>query len=92
MKIIKAYLMGMALLVLFPFFVYSQLLDPVQYELITVPDSIEAGEVFDVVIEADIESPWHLYSILNDPDAGPYPTSFSSASDQMAIAGEVTET
>jgi len=92
MKIIKAYLMGMALLVLFPFFVYSQLLDPVQYELITVPDSVEAGEVFDVVIEADIESPWHLYSILNDPDAGPYPTSFSSASDQMAIAGEVTET
>jgi len=84
--------MGMALLVLFPFFVYSQLLDPVQYELITVPDSVEAGEVFDVVIEADIESPWHLYSILNDPDAGPYPTSFSSASDQMAIAGEVTET
>lgn len=82
----------MALLVLFPFFVYSQLLDPVQYELITVPDSVEAGEVFDVVIEADIESPWHLYSILNDPDAGPYPTSFSSASDQMAIAGEVTET
>lgn len=67
-------------------------MDPVQYELITVPDSVEAGEVFDVVIEADIESPWHLYSILNDPDAGPYPTSFSSASDQMAIAGEVTET
>tara|TARA_R100001143_G_C3361275_1_gene136321 strand:+ start:35454 stop:37379 length:1926 start_codon:yes stop_codon:yes gene_type:complete len=92
MKIIKAYLMGMALLALFPFFVYSQLLDPVDYELITVPESVEAGEVFEVVIEADIESPWHLYSILNHPDAGPYPTSFSSASDNMAIAGEVTET
>lgn len=92
MKIIKAYLMGLALLALFPFFVYSQLLDPVDYKLISIPESVEAGEIFEVVIEAEIESPWHLYSILNHPDAGPYPTSFSSASNKMAIAGEIRET
>ena len=76
----------------FPFFVYSQLLDPVSYELISIPESAEAGEVFEVVIEAEIEGAWHLYSILNDPAAGPYPTTFSSASNSMAIAGEITET
>ncbi len=84
--------MGIALMAVFPFFVYSQLLDPVSYELISIPESAEAGEVFEVVIEAEIEGAWHLYSILNDPAAGPYPTTFSSASNSMAIAGEITET
>lgn len=84
--------MGIALMAVFPFFVYSQLLDPVSYELISIPESAEAGEVFEVVIEAEIEGAWHLYSILNDPAAGPYPTTFSSASNNMAIAGEITET
>ena len=84
--------MGIALMAMFPFFVYSQLLDPVSYELISIPDSARAGEIFDVVIEAEIEGDWHLYSILNDPDAGPYPTTFSSASHNMAIAGVIEET
>jgi thiol:disulfide interchange protein DsbD len=92
MKVIKSTLMGIALMAVFPFFVYSQLLDPVSYELISIPESAEAGEVFEVVIEAEIEGAWHLYSILNDPAAGPYPTTFSSASNSMAIAGEITET
>ena len=85
-------LLGIALFVLSPFFVYAQLLDPVDYKLIEVPESAEAGEVFNVVVEATIEGDWHLYSVLNDPDAGPYPTTFSSGSSNMAIAGEVEET
>lgn len=83
--------MGIALTVLSPFFVYGQLLDPVDYTVITVPDTARAGDVFDVTVAATIEGDWHLYSVLNDPDAGPFPTSFSSFSSDMAVAGAVTE-
>lgn len=89
---IKIGLLGIALFVLSPFFVYGQLIDPVQYQIVNSPDTTEAGEVFDVIIEASIDGDWHLYSVLNDPDAGPFPTSFSSSSSNMAIAGEVKET
>lgn len=85
-------LLGIALIALSPFFVQAQLLDPVQYEVTAIPDSVEAGAVFEVQVRAEIEGDWHLYSILNDPDAGPFPTSFSSGSDALAIAGTVTET
>lgn len=87
----KIGLMGIALLVLSPFFVYGQLLDPVNYTVTNVPDSVEAGAIFEVTVEATIDGQWHLYSILNDPDAGPYPTSFSSGSSEMSIIGDVTE-
>lgn len=83
--------MGIALFVLSPFFVYGQLLDPVDYTLSEAPDTVQAGEVFNVIIDASIDGEWHLYSILNDPDAGPYPTQFSTPSTNMAIAGEVIE-
>jgi len=74
-----------------PFFVYGQLLDPVDYQITGHPETVAAGEVFNVTVEATIDGDWHLYSVLNDPDAGPYPTTFSSASNQMAVAGEVEE-
>lgn len=83
--------MGIVFWALSPFFVYGQLLDPVDYKIISAPETVRAGEVFNVTIEADIEGEWHLYSILNDPDAGPFPTAFSSGSADMAIAGDVTE-
>ncbi|MDX1642564.1 MAG: protein-disulfide reductase DsbD family protein, partial [Balneolaceae bacterium] len=86
-----AFIMGIALYALFPFFVYGQLLDPVDYTLTESPDTVQAGEVFNVTVEATIEGDWHLYSILNDPDAGPYPTEFSTPSSDMAIAGDVEE-
>ncbi len=86
------FVLGIVLLALSPFFVYGQLLDPVDYELVEAPETARAGEVFNVTVEATIEGDWHLYSILNDPDAGPYPTTFSSGSSQMAIAGDIEET
>ncbi|WP_234572678.1 protein-disulfide reductase DsbD family protein [Rhodohalobacter sp. 614A] len=86
-----AFIMGIALFALSPFFVYGQLLDPVDYTLAEAPDSARAGEVFNVIVEASIDGNWHLYSISNDPDAGPYPTQFSTPSSDMAIAGDVQE-
>jgi thiol:disulfide interchange protein len=85
-------IMGIALWALSPFFVYGQLLDPVNYMITQSPESVQAGEVFNVQVEATIDGEWHLYSVLNDPDAGPYPTTFSSGSSNMTVAGEVMET
>ncbi|GAA5521309.1 thiol:disulfide interchange protein DsbD [Fodinibius salicampi] len=79
------------MVMLSPFFVYSQVLDPVSYTITEAPEEIAAGEVAEITIEASIEGEWHLYSIANDPDAGPYPTQFSSANPDMAIAGDVSE-
>ncbi|TVR31428.1 MAG: hypothetical protein EA390_06495 [Balneolaceae bacterium] len=84
-------IMGIAFWALSPFFVYGQLLDPVDYKIIHSPERVEAGEVFNVSVEATIEGEWHLYSVLNDPDAGPYPTTFSSGSSSMTVAGQVKE-
>jgi thiol:disulfide interchange protein len=85
------FILGIALWALSPFFVYGQLLDPVDYTLTGVPETAMAGEVFHVVVETTIDGEWYLYSIHNAPDAGPYPTQFSSASAGMAIAGDVEE-
>jgi thiol:disulfide interchange protein len=84
--------MGIALWALSPFFVYGQLLDPVDYRIIESPETVQAGEIFNVRVEATIDGDWHLYSIHNDPAAGPYPTTFSSGSSGMAIAGSIEET
>jgi len=88
---IKSGLLGIALLALSPFFVYGQLLDPVDYEITDMPQTVQAGEIFNVTVEASIKGEWHLYSILNDPDAGPYPTTFSSGNSQLAIADDPVE-
>lgn len=85
------FLMGIVFMALSPFFVYAQLLDPVDYRITNSPETVQAGEVFTVEVEATIEGEWHLYSVLNDPDAGPYPTTFSSGSGDMAVAGDVEE-
>lgn len=74
-----------------PFFLYAQIPDPVKYEVSEIPDTVKAGEVFEIVVEASIEGKWHLYSVLNDPDAGPYPTQFSAKSPNFVLAGEMSE-
>ena len=83
--------MGIIILVLSPFFVWGQMLDPVSYTVTDAPDNVKAGQVFEVTVTASIDGEWHLYSVANDPDAGPYPTQFSSANPDMAVAGEVSE-
>lgn len=85
------FLMGIALFVLSPFFVCAQLLDPVKYTLTEMPDTVKAGQVFEVTVEASIDKGWHLYSILNDPGAGPYPTQFSTPIPEMVITGDIEE-
>lgn len=83
--------MGITLFVLSPFFVSAQLLDPVEYTIVEMPDTVSAGESFDITIQAIIDENWHLYSVSNDPDAGPYPTQFSSVTPNMRIVGDVEE-
>lgn len=90
-KTLKSFLLGIALLVLSPFFIQAQMLDPVSLEVTQAPESVKAGETFEITVKANIEGKWHLYSINNDPDAGPYPTQFSSANGQLAIAGKMEE-
>lgn len=74
-----------------PFFVQAQMLDPVSFDVISAPEEVKAGEVFEVTVKAAIEGKWHLYSIHNDPDAGPYPTRFSSANPGLQIVGDIEE-
>ncbi len=83
--------MGIIILMLSPFFVYAQLLDPVSFRVADAPGQVKAGEPFEVVVKATIDGEWHLYSTANDPDAGPYPTQFSSKNTQLELAGDVQE-
>ena len=84
-------LMGIIVMMLSPFFVQGQMLDPVSYEVIAAPSEVQAGEVFEITVKATIDGDWHLYSINNDPDAGPYPTQFSSADSDLAITEIIEE-
>lgn len=84
-------IMGIIILMLSPFLIQAQIPDPVKFNVVNSPDEVLAGDVFEVEIEASIEGDWHLYSILNDKDAGPFPTEFSAATDNFVIAGEVRE-
>ncbi|MCG2588294.1 protein-disulfide reductase DsbD domain-containing protein [Rhodohalobacter sulfatireducens] len=87
----QIFFMGIALFALSPFFVQAQLLDPVSYSVSERPDTVQAGEVFEVTVQASIDENWHLYSTLNHPDLGPYPTQFTAGSSNFVIAGTVTE-
>lgn len=92
MKVFKTMLVGTILGMLFPLFVSAQIPDPVKFEVIEIPDQVEAGAVFNVMLSASIEGDWHLYSVLNAPDAGPFPTKFSAKSPNFVLAGDVVET
>lgn len=74
-----------------PFFVYAQDMDPVTYEITEAPEEVLAGEAFEITVKATIEGQWHLYSVKNDPSAGPYPTQFSSANPLLIVNGEISE-
>lgn len=84
-------IMGITILVLSPFFLSAQIPDPVKFNVSGSPEQVKAGERFAVTIEASIEGDWHLYSILNAKDAGPFPTEFSAKGDNFVIVDEVKE-
>lgn len=79
-------------MMLSPFFIQAQMLDPVSYTVTEAPEEVKSGESFTITVQADIEGDWHLYSVNNNPDAGPYPTQFSSANKDLTITGEIEET
>lgn len=85
-------ILGMVLFALSPFSLYAQvnIPSPVTFTITQAPDTVKAGEAFNVVISADIETSWHLYSIVPVSN-GPIPTSFSVPSDSLFIAGDITE-
>lgn len=91
MKSLSIKSMGIIILMLSPFFIQAQIPDPVKFNVSNAPDSVLAGEVFEIEIEASIEGDWHLYSILNDEDAGPFPTEFSANSDNFVFTGDPVE-
>jgi thiol:disulfide interchange protein DsbD len=91
MKHISTRLMGIIILMLSPFFLFAQIPDPVKFEVVEAPAEVIAGDSYSILIDASIEGEWHLYSVLNDPDAGPYPTAFSAKSSNFIIADEVAE-
>lgn len=69
----------------------AQFLDPVSFSIEKAPDRVRAGEPFKVELSAVIEGKWHLYSILNAPDAGPFPTQFFLESEQFFPADYARE-
>ena len=67
---------------------FSQIEDPVQWSF-----SVEqiSERTYNLVIEADIENGWNVYSQYVDPD-GPIPTSFSFfRSEDFKLIDSVTE-
>jgi len=91
MNMIKRSVLGLIAVLLMPYILQAQLLDPVSFTVVEKPDQVMAGEVFEITVRATIDGKWHLYSINNDPDAGPFPTKFTSANKQLVIAGDVQE-
>ena len=92
MKLLKHFFVGSIFLMLFPLFIFAQIPDPVKFEIKEIPETVQAGDIFNIVIDATIEGNWHLYSILNNPDAGPFPTEFSAKSPNFIIADDILET
>jgi len=80
------------LFALSPVSLYAQvnIPSPVTFAITQAPDTIKAGEAFNVTIMAEIEPTWHLYSIIPVSN-GPIPTSFSAPGDSLFIVGDISE-
>jgi len=85
-------ILGVVLFALSPVSLYAQvnIPSPVTFAITQAPDTIKAGEAFNVTITAEIEPTWHLYSIV-PVSTGPIPTSFSTPGDFLFLAGEIVE-
>jgi thiol:disulfide interchange protein DsbD len=83
--------MGMLLTAASPFFLQAQgFPTPVTFRAVSSSISANTGDTVRIAVDADIEDPWHLYSITIDGQ-GPIPTTFSVASENAALAGSVSE-
>lgn len=91
-KWVKGILAGLLLLLIACSLLQAQRLDPVSFSVTESPGKVKAGERFEITIRAEITGNWYLYSALNDPDAGPFPTTFTPAGESVLLAGPVTET
>lgn len=93
MRTLRMFVMGIVLLGLSPFLVSGQgMMDPVSFQITEAPENVQAGASFDLTLDVSIEGNWHLYSINNDPDKGPIPTTVSVKENNGALlAGEVQE-
>ncbi|MFZ4523078.1 MAG: cytochrome c biogenesis protein CcdA [Bacteroidales bacterium] len=84
----KNILIGFAILLLFPVFSFSQILEPVKWKFKveqTKPD--EATLLF----IANVDKGWHMYS-QDIPDGGPIPTTFTfTKSGSFSLGGKVKE-
>lgn len=81
----------MCLLALSPFLLNGQgIPQPVSFSVTNDLSSVTAGEKTDIILDAEIEGDWHLYSITI-PENGPVPTSFSVTSDNAFLHGDVSE-
>ncbi len=87
LKILIALFFGLLL----PVLANAQIPDPVSFTVSNAPEDVKIGEPFKITVQAQIEGNWHLYSVHNDPDAGPFPTRFSVSDDAMQIAGGIEE-
>ncbi len=92
MKVYLKFIMGIFIFLMSPFFIFAQIMDPVTFNVSSVPNEVKAGDEFVVTVDASIEGKWHLYSVLNDPEAGPYPTTFTAITPNFIITGAPTET
>jgi thiol:disulfide interchange protein DsbD len=89
---IRKYLAGMLLMAAFPFFLSAQEFSgPVSFSLASTSATIKTGDTLNIVVNAEIEPNWHLYS-LDIGGKGPIPTSFTLKTEGAVLAGNVTET
>ncbi len=75
-------------IILFSTSSYSQILDPVKWS--TSVEKVSETE-YDLVIQASIETKWHLYS-QNVPEDGPIPTAFTfESTSDFELVGTTSE-
>ncbi len=71
-----------------PFVVHAQIYNPVTWS--SSAESLGNNE-YNVIIKAEIEDGWHLYS-QNIPDGGPVPTTFTFEENSgFQLVGKVNE-
>ncbi|BDD06029.1 protein-disulfide reductase DsbD family protein [Aureibacter tunicatorum] len=60
----------------------AQIIDPVSWRIKVKPENYQAGQMIEIVFEADIDSEWYMYSSDLDPKVGPEPTKFHMKSNE----------